>query len=1143
MSNQSLARRALELFDEALEKRAGPQREAFLAEACAGRPELLREVENLLASHGRTEGLLDDSGGADGWVRGDDTSIEAQPAGETVGPYRLIREIGRGGMGVVMLAHDTRLDRRVALKFLSGALTADEHSRARLEAEAKAASRLDHPNICSVYELGETPDGKLYLAMPFYPGETLGRMLEDGALPIHRAVDIVRQACAGLERAHEAGVIHRDIKPGNLLLTTEGEVKILDFGVAKLAGLSLSEPGMRVGTLAYMAPEQALGEAVAPPADLWSLGVTLYEMIAGERPFRGDYEPALIYEILHGELTPLRRRRPQTPESLDRIVRRLLEKQQASRYQSARELLDDLRGWDQAGPTVLREEVPHNLPAPLTSFLGRGEELRKIEQLLASSRLLTLTGAGGVGKTRLALEAARQQLGRFPDGVWFVSLEALTDAGDAPRAIAAALGAENAEAVAERLADASALLVLDNFEHVVEAAAWVAELLAALPMLRVLAVSRTPLGVAGEQELDVEPLEGPPADPALDEAARNPAVALFLERARAARPDFKLTEENLQAVIALCEGLEGSPLAIELAASRVRLFTPSALVARLSQRLDLIAGDAPDLPARHRTLRGAIQWSYDLLGPREQTVLRQLTVFSPGGSLAAAAAVTELDEIEAADAIEALAAHHLLRSREAAASEPGFAMSETIRQFALELAPGEREQASARHAAWHVELARRGAEELTGPDQLEWLDRLERERLNFGRAMDWAAERGDASTALSLAADLWRMWVARGHVPEGRRRLEAALALPREGVDPALPARALHGSAALTQNLGQNGEAKRALEQCLAIWRSLGDRGGLAAALNSRAWVSCELSELDDAERLSREALSIHEELGDHRGRAVAWNNLGWIANYRADYDAAKTAGEHGLALQRACGDRRGEGFALACLAWTEQWHGGAKRAHALLDEASRILLPTGDPLLLGWTLTVRALTLLEQGKLDETCEIVEKGRREWKRGANISGEAWVRTVRGQAERLRGRLREATAELEAAAEIWRAVGAGWGVALALGDLARALGRRGRAAEAKRALAESLELRRQIGDRRGLAHCLETAAELDAANAAALLGAAARLRAEIGAPASSLERLHREQAGLSASAQPPSLDEALSMAAAAARWRSRPGLVY
>ena len=1139
MSNESLARRALELFDEVLD-RPESERRAFLDEACADQPELRREVESLLAAHGRAGGLLEDSGGATKWMGAADTRADEEVPGEQVGPYRLIREIGRGGMGVVYLAHDTRLGRRVALKFLSGALTADQRGRERLKAEARAASRLDHPNICAVYDLGETPEGRLYLAMPFYPGETVTRMLEDGALPIERAVDIARQAALGLERAHEAGVIHRDIKPGNLLVTTEGEVKILDFGVAKLAGLSLSEPGMRVGTLSYMAPEQALGQDVGPSTDLWSLGVTLYEMISGRRPFQGEYEPAVMYEILHGETVPLRRLRPEAPESLDRIVRRLLEKPQTSRYEGARELLEDLGSWDQGDVAVLREDVPHNLPAPMTSFIGRSEELKKVERLLETRRLLTLTGPAGVGKTRLAIEAARRLLSRFPEGVWFASLAPVADTAAVVSAIASTLGlpsrspAEDSESIQERLADARALLVLDNFEHVVQAAPEVARWLSECPHLRVLAVSRTPLSVSGEQELAVLPLEGPAPDAGLEEAARNPAVALFLDRARAVRPDFELDEANIGAVTELCVRLEGSPLAIELAAARTKLFSPQALAARLGRRLDLIAGSSRGVPERHRTLRKAIQWSYDLLEPGVQRVFRRLAVFSPGGSLEGAAAVAELDEIDAADKLQALASHHLIRSRESAAGEPAFEMGETIRHFALEAlqSEGEQKEARRRHARWYLQLSERGGPMLVGAEQLEWLDLLEAEHANFAAAMDWAAEQRDAALSLEIAANLWRVWVARGRVGEGWRRIEAALALPREGVEPARVARALHGCATLAQNLGKNARAKQALEESLALWRAVDDDAGLAAALNNRAWVSCELSELEDAERLSREALAMHEQAGDQRGAALSWNNLGWIASYRGDYPSAKTAFEQSLALRRASGDRRGEGFALACIAWAEQWHGNPKRAHKLLDEASRILLPIADPLLLGWVLTVRALTLLQEGRLDETCEIVEKGYREWKRGANLSGEAWVLTVRGTVELLRGRMREAAERLGQAAGIWREVGSRWGVALALGKQARALAQRGRIAEAKTALAESLEIRRALGDRLGLAQSLETAAEIAPARAADLLAAADSLRRQIGAPASFFEQQSLQESGLAASERAaPALEDALNLAAA------------
>jgi predicted ATPase len=845
-----------------------------------------------------------------------------------------------------------------------------------------------------------------------------------------------------------------------------------------------------------------------------------------------------MYEILHGESVPLRRLRAETPEPLERAVRKLLEKSQDDRYESARDLLVDLEAWDEGGDAVLRDDVPHNLPSPMTSFLGRGEEMRKVERLLESKRLLTLTGPGGVGKTRLAIEAARRMLGRFPDGVWFTPLEAVTDSSEVTDAIAASLdlppGARNLEAISGHLRGAKALLVLDNFEQVADAAPSVLRLLGECPDLRVLAVSRSPLAVSGEQEMVVPPLEGPAAGAGLEEASHNPAVALFLERARAARPDFELTETNIEPVIEICARLDGLPLAIELAAARVKLFSPRALRARLGRRLDLIAGGARDAPERRQTLRKAIQWSYDLLEPEPRRVFRQLAVFASGGSLDAAATVAQLDEIAAADALQALASHHLIRSRESPEGEPAFEMSETIRHFALEALEGESERPEARrrHAAWFLALAERGGAMLTGPRQLEWLERLESEHANFAAAIDWAIEQAETRIGLRLASSLWRVWVARARVREGCKQLEEILALPREGAAPAELARALHGYATLAQNLGRNADAKRALEESLALWRELGDESGLAQALTNRAWVSCELAELDDAERLSREALALHERLGDTRGAALAWNNLGWVANYRADYGAAKQAIENSLALRRRAGDRRGEGFALACLAWSEQWHGDAKQAHRLLDEASRILLPVADPILLGWTMAVRAFTLLDEGKLDEACEILDKGSREWKRGANLSGEAWVLAVRGKVELLRGRPREADEQLGEAVAIWREVGSGWGLAMALGEHARALLRRGRMSEARQALAESLTLRRKIGDRRGLAHALETAAEMagERSRAESLLAAAAEIRREIGAPASKLDALYRAGAGLRAAAElPAAVDDVLRLA--------------
>jgi class 3 adenylate cyclase len=350
--------RLREILGSALELPSG-ERAAFLDRACEDRPTLRREVDSLLAAHGRP-GVLDRPLAVA--TVGTDAAIDAAPAlGRSAPHYRILERVGGGGMGVVYSARDRRLERIVALKFLPPHLSTDETAKARFLVEAQAAAALDHPNICTIYEVGETDDGQLFLAMPFYEGETLKRRLDRGALPLPQALEIAAQVAAGLAKAHERGIVHRDIKPANLMVTADGVVKIVDFGVAKLADVSVTRPGTALGTVAYMSPEQAGGEEVDGRTDVWSLGVVLYEMLTGERPFRGGHDRVLLQAIAAEEPEPASSRRPGLPPAVDGVVLRALAKHRAARYATARELaaaLESLRTAHPGGPDSPRDAGP-----------------------------------------------------------------------------------------------------------------------------------------------------------------------------------------------------------------------------------------------------------------------------------------------------------------------------------------------------------------------------------------------------------------------------------------------------------------------------------------------------------------------------------------------------------------------------------------------------------------------------------------------------------------------------------------------------------------------------------------------------------------------------------------------------------------
>ncbi len=653
-SDQARWQEICRLFDEALD-RDPEEREAWLSRECRTDPSLLAEVRGMLAGHERSEGVLDAPptaalGGILDRLEGTAAPARGTTAGpgpgETVGHYRIVRLVGRGGMGVVYQAWDPRLDRQVALKLLPASADADEGARARLLQEARRASALDHPNICTVYDVGPADGGALYIAMAYYAGGTVADRIAKGPLPVDEAVDLARQVLEGLDRAHEAGIVHRDVKPSNLAVTTRGEAKILDFGIACLAGAATTDGGPRRGTVGYMAPEQIAGAAIDQRVDLWALGVVLHEMLAGRPLFHGPDLHVVLDRVLHAAIPSLSALRPDVPAALEGIVRAALVRDPAGRYPSAAHFLADLEQFRSGTPPrpvsvpgrYQEAVVPGAVPRPISSLVGREAEIEALVELLGSARLVTVTGPGGVGKTRLAIETASRCVASSRD-VSFVRLASVSSPDDVPLAIARSLGLVESpyrplrETLRDALRDREALIVLDNFERVLDSAPVVLEILESSPGSRILVTSRGPLRLQGEHVFPVHPL-GLPRRGAESSAARlleSPAVRLFVERATAADPGFTFDDDVAGTVAEICRRLDGIPLAIELAATRVGLLPPVALLHRLEKRLDVVGGRGRDLPDRHRTLEAAISWSVELLSEAERALFRRLSVF-PGGA-------------------------------------------------------------------------------------------------------------------------------------------------------------------------------------------------------------------------------------------------------------------------------------------------------------------------------------------------------------------------------------------------------------------------------------------------------------------------------------------------------------------------------
>jgi predicted ATPase/DNA-binding SARP family transcriptional activator len=725
--------------------------------------------------------------------------------------------------------------------------------------------------------------------------------------------------------------------------------------------------------------------------------------------------------------------------------------------------------------------TPSRLPVFADEMIGRGRELGVATSLMERPdvSLLTLTGAGGTGKTRLAIQVARALEPRM-DRVWFVDLSALRDSAAVMPAVAFACGIEQepgcdpVDAIAASLAGRGVLIVLDNFEQVVDAAEAVARLVNAAPNAKLLVTSRMRLGIRAEHEFFVAPLALAEDPTDIGALRANSAVRLFLRRAAAANPSLTVDDDTLRAAARICARVDGLPLAIELAAARCRLLSPLTIATRLESGLDLVSGGGRDMPARQQTIRETVAWSVALLSESERRVFIRFAAFAGGASIAAAewACAGANDSTSTLDALTALVDASLLIREPAQRDDPRLRMLETVREFAMDaLTRGSEKHAIlGRHAEWYQRLATQLEPSLTGETQQDALTTLARDHANFGAALDWMVEGVNAEGALALAAALWRYWLVRGHFEEGRRWLARVLEMPASQA-PALDrlrADAMTGAGTLAQNNGAVAAAKEHFEAVLAIRRAHDDTVGIARALADLGWIAWRQCDFPNARQLSSECLTLAEEVGATRVAALALTNLGATALFEGNFHEACEALERSSARRRRVADRRGVAFSDTFLAWTRCRMGDVSDAIALLERAEETLDDVGDRRLIYFAREIKAHAFLRRGNAARAAEILEiNGLRRfgdrWGVAHGLALASWASRLLGLNDRAESLGKESL-------QLRRAEGDRYGEAESLALLAAAASARGDEVTTFALLQQSRGIRQAIGDRAGVAEC-------------------------------------------------------------------------
>jgi len=854
--------------------------------------------------------------------------------------YRLERELGAGGMATVYLADDLRHERKVAVKVLRPELSAALGPE-RFHREITTTANLRHPNILPLYDSGESA-GFLYYVMPFIEGETLRHRLDrEQQLPVADALRLTAEIADALGYAHARGVIHRDIKPENILLE-DGHAVVADFGIAQAVSASsntrLTMVGMSLGTPLYMSPEQASGESSDARSDLYSLGCMTYEMFAGQPPFTGPTPIAVMIRHATEPVPLLTAARPGISQVVSELVARALAKNPDDRFATIGEwkdlLLRSFGATDAGTNTTVASSagapaISKPAPVPATALLGRDAALdTAYARIRAGSRLLTITGTGGTGKTRFAIALFDRVQHEYAGGAAFISVASVSAANQVMPTVVAALNIADAggrsavEAITTYIGERRVLLLLDNLEQVLDVAGDVATLVARCPALQVVATSRAPLKIGAEFEMLLPMLELPPVDANVDAITQSSAVMLFAQRAAKVKPGFAITAANAKSVAAICRRLDGLPLALELAAARIRILEPAALLERLHHALDILVSGDRDLAERHRTLRAAVNWSYSLLDAREQRLLRRTSVFDEGWTFDAMEAVCydETERYRALDELDSLVEKGLVQVTGDGAR---YRLLETIREFGAELLAKSGEGAAVRgaHADFFLDFVRLVNDGIVGTGQLDAMRRAADDNANTLSAIRWLSERASAGEASALEKGLlmagylnW-VWHIRGQHSTARALLDPLLALSVHHAPTLGRALAQMTAGLVSVSIDDGSRADDEWRRGMEDARVVGDPHALMMGALCVGYGKLVMGEVEAANIAFDEGVATAKAANHDFFFALISGLKGMLLGVTGDIPTGLAMLENAIAIQARIQDYEGAGMCKSCIA------------------------------------------------------------------------------------------------------------------------------------------------------------------------------------------------------------------------------------